>query len=303
MIKQMPKVAFGTWMIQNPEDIKAVIPAALETGYKHIDTAQLYFNEEFIGEALKNSGFKREDYWLTTKVWVHNFRHHAYESVEWSLKRLQTDYVDTMLLHAMASKEDTIHAYKELMRAREDGLIRFIGVSNFSIEMLEAIKEATGEFPMYNQIIASVKQRITELEEFCKANGITLMGYSSIRPYYEPNNYYSEAGLTDEEKKVVDGIADKHNTSPAMILIKWAYDHDYVVLPKSTKVERVKSNFKLLDVKLDKEDMETLDKLNAYTYAKWQGEMNKWAANIPNDEQFKTGVRIGEESDKAFMSQ
>ena len=302
MINKMPQVALGTWQITNKDEIMQVVPAALEAGYKHIDTAQLYFNEEFIGEALKNSKFKREDYWITTKVWTNNFRYHTYESVKHSLKKLQTTYIDAMLLHAMVDPKDVIIAYGELIKAREEGLVRTIGVSNFSIEMLELIKKEFNEYPAYNQILSSVKQRVTELEEFCKKNDITLMGYSSIRPYYNPNKFFPESSLTDDEKKIIDKIAKEHNTTPALVLLRWSYNHGYVILPKSANADRVKSNFKVTELNLTKENMKELDSLNVYDYQVWMNEMEKWKRGIPTDEKYKLGVRISEESDKAFLN-
>lgn len=290
MLNTMPKIALGTWMIQKSEEIKEVVPAALKNGYEHIDTAQVYLNESFIGEALKTTNVPREKYWITSKVWVTNFRYHAYESVKKSLERLQLDYIDTMLLHAMGEPQDVIKAYKELMKARDEKLVRTIGVSNFSIEMLELIKKETGEYPKYNQIVASVIQRIEKLEEFCKEKGIVLMGYSSIRPYYNPNSYYANSGLTDEQKKIIDNIAEKYSTSPAMVMLRWTMNHDYVILPKSTKAERVISNFKVSEVNLSKEDMDLLDKMNTYTYEQWLLTMDAWSKDKPTEEEYKSGI-------------
>lgn len=302
MINKMPNVALGTWMINDPKAIEQVIPAALNNGYKHIDTAQVYFNEEFIGEALAKLNKPREEYWITSKVWTNNFKYHTYLSVEKSLEKLQTKYIDTMLLHAMVDKETNIIAYKELMRARENGLVRTIGVSNFSIEALKEIKEATGEYPAYNQIINSVKQRMVELETFCKENGIELMGYSSIRPYYNPNQYFPNSGLTSEEKEVVDQIAAKHNSTPAMVLSRWSLNHGYIILPKSQNPDRVISNFDVTKLELSNEDMKVLDSMNSFGDEDFMKTMEIWKEQRAlSEESFKMGVRISKESDTFFL--
>ena len=302
MIDKMPNIALGTWMITKPNEISEVIPHGLENGYRHIDTAQIYFNEELIGKELEQLDIPREEYWITSKVWVLNYKYHTYTSVRESLLKLKTNYIDTMLLHADAGKERNVIAYKELMKAREEGLIRGIGVSNFSIEALEQIKEATGEYPKYNQIICSPKQRIVDLEKFCKDNNIRLMGYSSIRPYYNPNPYYKDPGFTADEKKIVDEIAAETNSTPAIVLLRWSMQHDYIILPKTAKSERLDSNLEVQNITLSEDQMKRLDGLNAFDYKTFLATMKVWEENrnLREDDE-KIGVRISPESDKHFV--
>ncbi|NQZ65586.1 MAG: aldo/keto reductase [Mycoplasmatales bacterium] len=304
MINEMPKIALGTWLVRNSKIIDEIIPAALNNGYKHIDTAQIYFNEELIGNTLEKLNIKREDYWITSKVWPLNFKYHTYQSIEKSLERLKTNYIDAMLLHSIENDQNIITAYKELMRAREDGLVRNIGVSNFDVRELKMIKEHTGEYPKYNQIIASVKQRLFEVEDFCKEKGITLMGYSSIRPYYDPNPYYEGGSLNKNEKSIIDEMANKHNVSPAMILQRYVSQNEYVILPKSKNVERVISNFKIDDVALSDEEMKKLNEFVTFDNNDWRVMLKKQKSKNneqpKDDEKYKIGLRLSKEADEIF---
>lgn len=196
----MPRIALGSWENKDQKSLDKVIKSALENGYKHIDTAQIYFTEELIGSSLKVNKIKREDLWITTKIWPFNYSLHAYNSIEKSLERLGVDYVDTILLHAPISDKLNLIAYKEAMRARENGLVRDIGVSNFTSKQIDYIFKHTGEYPKYNQVIASVIQRLEDMENYSSKHGITLMGYSSIRPYYNSNKHYPNSELTMEQK-------------------------------------------------------------------------------------------------------
>ena len=302
MIQKMPKVALGTWQLLDPGKIKDIIPQALEVGYKHIDTAQIYFNEKMIGDALKKMDIPREEYWITSKVTPINFKYNTYLSIEKSLEKLQTKYIDAMLLHSMSSDEENLLAYKELIKARENGLIRNIGVSNFTIEAIEKIFTETGEYPKYNQIVASVIQRVEDLEKYCVEKDITLMGYSSIRPYYNPNAFYENGKLSDSEIDVIDTMAKKYNVSPATVLTKYIFDCNYVVLPKTSKVERLVSNFEITKLEINEEDFKVLQTMNKYTYKTWEAEMDKFKQmfNVP-DQIKKQGIGITPEADKIFI--
>ncbi|CAM9133071.1 aldo/keto reductase [Mycoplasma marinum] len=260
MIKQMPNIALGTWTIEEPEIIEGIVTAALKNGYKHIDTAQAYSNERAIGDALKKLDIPREEYWLTSKIHPLNYRNHASHSIKVSLEKLQTGYLDAMLLHASDSRKSNEIAYKEMLVAREQGLIKNIGVSNFGIKQLEALKEDVGEYPKYNQIASSVKVRTIELETFCKKNNIELMGYSSIRPYFNNQGY----PLKDEERKIIDELAAKYNVGPALILLSYVSQNGYVILPQSTKPARVIQNFGVTNIKLTDEEMNILNDMVEY---------------------------------------
>ena len=302
-INKMPEIALGTWEVTDPSVIDSIIPAAFDAGYKHIDTAQLYFNEEMIGATLAKIGKERQDFWITTKITPPNFTKHAYLSIEKSLERLQTDYVDTILLHSPISNEGNLIAFKEALKARDNGLVRFVGVSNFSIEQIEYLYEKTGEYPKYNQVIASVIQRITEMEEFAKEKGITLMGYSSIRPYYNPNIYYKDSALTDDERKVVDQIAKTHNVTPAIILQSFIKEMGYVILPKSVKPERVKQNYQAMSINFSNEELEALKGMNRFSEKSLTDTMDSWKSIMPFEDEAvqKMGARISPESDAAML--
>ncbi|MCC3160882.1 MAG: aldehyde dehydrogenase family protein [Mollicutes bacterium PWAP] len=292
-IKNMPKVALGTWEINDPKQVEETIVAALNNGYKHIDTAQFYFNEELIGLSWPKSNVKREDFWITTKIHSLNYKYNTYKSIEKSIEHLNTTFLDTILLHSSCGNEENLIAYKEAMRARDNGLVRFVGVSNFTIEEIEYIKEQTGEYPSDLQIIASVIQRIKKIEIFCKEKGINLMGYSSIRPYYNPNFWYKDSALTKDEIKTIDAISAKHNTTPANILQKYILDAGYVVLPKSSKASRVISNLDLLKVHLDKDDYKKLNSMNKTDYNYYLENTAMFRSMSFTDDLKLKGVRLG----------
>ncbi len=302
MIKEMPKIAIGTWLLKDKKVLKEVIKSGFEIGYKNIDTAQVYFNEEMIGEILEELKIARDDYWITTKIWPVNFKYHVYESLVASLKRLKTSYANAVLLHAMVDTEMNIHAYKELIKAREDGIVQNIGVSNWTIEELKTLYRETGEYPKYNQVITSVKQRMPELENFCKKHNITLMAYSTIRPYYQPNEFYVNSGLDSQEKELINTFAKKHNATPAQILLSYASSRDYVILPKTSSSERVISNYKSLDITFNKEELFKLDKLNTFGDKEYTAAMLNSVKNKQyTEEQYKWGIRLSKESDEMFF--
>ena len=265
MIENMPKVGLGTWEVRK-KDVKPAIEAALKAGYKHIDTAQLYRNEKVIGKSLKELNVNREELFITSKIAPFDYKGQAtYKAVKRSLKFLQIEQLDLMLLHApynRQGKEGRINAYKNLMKAREEGLVRKIGVSNFNVEHLKEIKEATGEYPYMNQIVLSPTVRRTEVEKFCNDNGILLTGYSTLRSYFNPNPFYPGSGMTEEQKEYINELAKKYNKNAGQVLAKWSLDQGYHIIPKSTKPSRVISNFDIHDFDLTEEENEKLNSWN-----------------------------------------
>ena len=263
MINELPKVGLGTWQVTKQQVLTEIIGSAYKAGYRHIDTAILYMNEKQIGKAIIENKIDRKKLFITSKIWNIDFKgQRAYKAVLRSLKKLQTNYLDLMLLHIPAGKsKDRINAYKNLIQARKDKLVNKIGVSNFNIEQLKEIKKETGEYPYCNQIILTPTTRRIELEKFCKKNKIILTGYSTLRSYFDKNAYYPDSGMNDEQKKYVDNIADKYKKNVGQVLSKWALQNGYHIIPKSTKSKRVISNFDLNDFELNKAE---LDKLNSF---------------------------------------
>lgn len=265
MIKDIPKIGLGTWEIRGKNNVYPVVKAAIKTGYTHIDTANIYRNEKAIGDALKRINADKSKLFITSKVMNLDYQGNApKKAVNRSLKRLGVDQIDLMLLHTPFSKDKNIvNAYKKLMEAREEGKVRLIGVSNFSVKNLELIKEATGEYPYVNQIVAAPTVRRVEVEEFCKEKGIKLTAYSTLRAYFNPNTFYPESGMNDEQKEYVNKLAKKHKRDIGQILSRWAIQNGYTVIPKSIKPDRVKTNFKVEGFQLTKEEMKKLNSWNS----------------------------------------
>ena len=269
-MKEMPKVGLGTYLLGH-QDIDAVIKAAKESGYKLIDTAQIYNNEYQIGEALKKHNFN--DVWITSKVYPANYGKHTLESVKESVRRLGRE-IDLMLLHGPIDDDaKNVEAYKELMKARELGLVKNIGVSNFMTHKIDAIFEATGEYPSNNQVIYSPVGQQKELFEYCSKNNISITGYSTIRPYLTPNSYFPEHKMQDSEIETINEIANKHNATGPQVIMAWALQNSVYMIPKSSNPKRVAQNIKCKDIKLTQDEMEVINNM-----AKPELENDYWEA-------------------------
>ena len=283
MIQKFPEIGLGTWEVRKQSVLNEVIGAAYKTGYRHIDTANAYMNEKRIAKAIAFNNIDRKNLFITSKVWNFDFSgRKAYKAVQRTLKKLNTDYVDLMLLHTpFATKENRINAYKNLMEARKNKLVNKVGVSNFNIEQLKEIKEATGEFPFCNQIILSPTIRRLELEQFCKKNKIILTGYSVLRSYFNPNAFYTGSGMNEKQRKYIDDIAKKYKKNIGQVLSKWALQNGYHIIPKSSKSSRVISNFNLEDFQLLKAEMEKINSFNTLKNDdKIMERMSKTASNF-----------------------
>ncbi len=271
----IPKIGFGTWELLGNNIIEKAIITAINSGYKHIDTAQIYNNEYQIGKILKKYNIETDKIFITSKVWVLNYRYHTYNSVKQSLKRLQVKKINLMLLHVSADTEDNIIAYKELIRARQEGLIEHIGVSNFSIDQIEEIFNTTQEYPYTNQITVSPTQRIEKLEKYCNEHNIKITGYSTIRCYYNPNIHLGNTSiLSDQEKEIINKIARVHDCSPAIVLLKWSIKHGYDIIPKSKTPSRIKENLMVDKIDLSQQEMMTINQMNKFKYVDFINLMN-----------------------------
>ena len=245
---RMPLLGFGTWQIKG-QDAVAATSAALEAGYRHLDTATVYGNEREVGRALADSGVRREDVFVTTKCPPHRAGREI-ETLRESLEMLQTDHVDLWLIHWSAQGSGNVEIWRAFVEAREAGLAREIGVSNFDAALLDEVTEATGVAPAVNQIEWSplLFDRAT-LEEH-RARGVVLEGYSALR------------GGTLEHPTVV-GIAERIGRTPAQVIVRWHLQHQVVVIPKSVRPERIRSNADVGGFTLTEEDMATLDALGS----------------------------------------
>jgi len=264
---KMPIVGFGVYQISK-DDCERCVLDALEVGYRHIDTAQAYFNEEEVGKAIKKSGIKREEIFITSKVWI---EHYGYDecrkSVLESLKKLQVEYIDLMLLHQPFG--DYYGAYRALEDLYNEGKLRAIGVSNFYSDRLIDIASFARIKPMVNQIETHPHfQRELDHEYLVKYN----IQHEAWASFGE-----GRGGLFDNE--VLIQIGKKYNKTPAQVMLRWAIERNIVVIPKSTHKDRMIQNIDIFDFSLsdqDKEQIKALDKGVSSFFSHQDPKMVEW---------------------------
>lgn len=250
---EIPANGFGVYQVSK-EDCKESVLTALKTGYRHIDTAQSYFNENEVGEALKESDVPRKEIFLTTKVWIDNYGEgKTYDSVVESLKKLQTDYLDLILLHQPVG--DYYAAYRDLEKLYEEGKVRAIGVSNFYPDRLVDLCMFAKIKPMVNQIEVNVFNQQVEAKKWADKYGVVLEAWA---PFAEGRNnmFHNE---------VLQAIGEKHNKSVAQVILRWLYQRGIVSLAKSVHEERIKENFDIYLFELDNDDMKKIETLDTKT--------------------------------------
>lgn len=249
--KTIPQVGLGVWRTPNETAVSAV-KAALDTGYRHIDTAAIYENERGVGEGIRASDVARGDIFLTTKIWNDA---QGYESTlkaaGESLKRLGTDYVDLLLIHWPSPHRKLYRdTWKALIQLQKDGIAKSIGVSNFAGEHLEQIIADTGVTPVLNQIELHPDFAQHALRKVHGQLGMTTESWSPL----------GQGRLLDNA--VIGTIAAKHDRSPAQVIIRWHIQNGLVVIPKSVTPSRIVENFKVFDFALDGGDLETMARLD-----------------------------------------
>ena len=250
---EVPANGFGVYQVSK-EDCKESVLTALKTGYRHVDTAQSYFNESEVGEALKESDVPRKEIFLTTKVWIDNYGEgKTYDSVVESLKKLQTDYLDLILLHQPVG--DYYAAYRDLEKLYEEGKVRAIGVSNFYPDRLVDLCMFAKIKPMVNQIEVNVFNQQVEAKKWADKYGVVLEAWA---PFAEGRNnmFHNE---------VLQAIGEKHNKSVAQVILRWLYQRGIVSLAKSVHEERIKENFDIYLFELDNDDMKKIETLDTKT--------------------------------------
>lgn len=260
--KHMPRIGYGTWLLKG-NDATIGAQAALDNGYIHIDTAQIYNNEYEIGQILKN--YDRSKFFVTSKVWMANFEKYTRQSILESIKRLNVEYIDLMLLHWPYTTDFNvnINAFKELIKAQKDGLVKSIGVSNHTIEHLQSLHKATGVWPAVNQILFTPKNQSNDLVNFCHSKGIVIEGYSLLRVLFALNNDSEFTGkFTDKEQKFIDSLSSKYNKSAPQIIIRWALQRNIVIFPKSRNPERIKANINVFDFELSEKEIQTINAMS-----------------------------------------
>ncbi len=254
---KIPTIGFGTWKISN-DSAPVVIEAAIAAGYRSIDTATIYANEEGVGRGISQSSIAREEIFLTTKVWNSEQGYDAtLRAMETSLKKLKTDYVDLYLIHwPMPALDKYVATWKALNRLRTETIARSIGVCNFNIEHLERLLGETGVVPVLNQIELHPNFQQKKLRDFHAKHNIATEAWSPLG-----------RGKAFEDKVIVD-LAKKYNKTPAQIILRWHFENGIIAIPKSSTTSRILENINIFDFNLTNEDLAvitTLDDINGRT--------------------------------------
>lgn len=247
---EIPILGFGTYQIPDEQAETAVLEA-INAGYRHIDTAQSYQNESGVGRGMKKSGIQREKVFLTTKIWVENTSYEGVrDSLQRSLSRLNTDYIDMVLLHQPYN--DVYGAWKALEEAQKSGTIHAIGVSNFSVDRAIDLAEFNEVTPQVNQIEVNPFHQQEAAKNVLKDEGIAIEAWA---PFAEGKNHIFQ-------NETLKTIGSRYNKSVAQIIIRWLVERNIIVLSKSVNPERMKENLDVFDFSLSPDDMSMIETLN-----------------------------------------
>ncbi len=254
---QIPVVGLGTWKSEPGEATYQAVLDSIEAGYRHIDTARAYGNEESVGSAVRDSGVNRGDVFVTTKLrWEDEGFESTIEACEKSLNRLNCDYIDLYLIH-WPLREKRNHSWKAFIELRERGLCKSIGVSNFTIEHLAEIEAKFGILPAVNQVEFHPYYYQKELRDYCNSKNIIIEAYSPL----------AHAKRLDEPK--LGAISEELGKTPAQVLIRWSIQRGMVVLPKSVNKSRIIENFSVFDFNISDSVMAKLDELDESFVTCW----------------------------------
>ncbi|RZN45539.1 aldo/keto reductase [archaeon] len=250
---KMPWVGVGTFKIPDGPEVEKTVSSALDIGYRHIDTATYYGNERGVGKVINDSMLERDDVFITTKLWTTDMGFDkAFKAFDQSLDLLDMDYVDLYLVH-WPKKGLIKDTWSALERIYETGRARAIGVSNFQIHHLEELLEGADIVPAVNQIEYHPYLNQRDVREFCEEHKIQVVGWSPLIRGKIVNN------------PSISAISKKYGKTPAQIALRWALQHDVVVIPKTVHEERLRENANVFDFVLADEDMEIIDALDGGT--------------------------------------
>ncbi len=269
---EMPILGFGVYQIPKEETKKCVLDA-IKVGFRSIDTAQSYFNESEVGDAIVECGIPRNELFITTKIWIDNYGYeNCKKSVMESLKKLRTDYIDLVLLHQPFA--DYYGAYRALEELYEEGKIKAIGVSNFYPDRLtDMCLFGRKVVPAVNQVEVNPLNSQVEAQENMEKYGVKMEAWA---PFGEGRN-----GLFNNE--VLVSIGKKYNKSSAQVMLRWLIQRGVIIACKSTHIERMKENFNVFDFELSEDDMKEISKLdtnNSLFFNHQDSKMVEWFDNI-----------------------
>jgi diketogulonate reductase-like aldo/keto reductase len=258
---EIPLLGLGVWQVPNGPEAESAVRWALEAGYRHIDTAQAYGNEESVGRAIRDSEVPREEIYITTKFYPRSRSRDPEREAERSVERLGVDQFDLYLIHW--PEGGPTWAWPGMQRAREQGYTRSIGISNFDTREIDALLAEADTPPVVNQIQFSAFKYRRALLETCEERNIVLEAYSPLT-----------TGRNLEDERLAE-IADRVGRTPAQVLLRWCVQRDVPVIPKSTHEERIEENAAIFDFELSDDDMSALDALDT-TGGTSRAQENKW---------------------------
>lgn len=268
----MPILGLGVYQITDYQECKNTVLDALKIGYRSIDTAAIYKNEEAVGEAIKESGINREDLFITTKLWIKDAGYDsAKKAFELSLKKLQVDYLDLYLIHQPYG--DIYGSWKAMEELYKEGKIRAIGVSNFHPDRLMDLIVHNEIIPAINQIETHPFFQRNNDQKFLKENDVQIESWAS----------FAEGKNDIFHNEILSEIGEKYNKSVAQVILRWLVQRDVVVIPKSVKKERLEENFNVFDFDLSLDDMNliaNLDQKESLFFNHRDPERIKWLSNL-----------------------
>ena len=247
---EMPQIGYGVYQV-DPAECERCVSDALKVGYRMIDTAQAYHNEEGVGAAIAKSGIPREELFIVSKVWISNYGYEkAKASIDESLRKLGTDYIDLMLLHQPFC--DRYGAYRALEEAYKEGKLRAIGVSNFYPDHFIDLASNVEIPPMVNQVETHVFDQQTEAQKYMEEYGCHIMSWGPLAE--GRNNFFTNPELEE--------IGKKYGKSVAQVALRWLTQRGVIIIPKSVHIERMEQNLNIFDFTLSDEDMAEIAKLD-----------------------------------------
>ena len=257
--RQIPQFGLGVYQITDNNECEKVCLEAIKLGYRHIDTAQIYGNEKAVGSAIKKSKIPREEFFITTKIWIIDFsKGKALKQVDEMLKRLDTNYIDLLLLHW--PKNDYISAYKDMEIAYDQGKVKSIGLSNFQEKHIKEILKICKIKPCINQIELHPYGQRKEIVKLCQENNIKIEAWYPIA--------HGDTKLINNE--LFSKLAKKYNKTNVQIILRWHIQKGFIIFPRTKKENHLKENINIFDFELSNDEMKLIDSLDKNEiYIRW----------------------------------